>query len=542
MSGGGLARRAGLQAVRLGLLLAALLVLYAPALRGEFISDDRNVILRNRLLTDPEGWRLVWTAPEVNVYEEHYWPMAYTLLWALRQWAGSDPLPYHATNVVLHALNAFLVWTLLRREGVPWAWGGAFLFAFHPVQVESVAWVCQSRTLGAVLFALLAFLVFQRGEGGRVWRGAVRPLLCAAFAAVSLLFKSVTAPLPLLLLLFAWWRRGRMSGGDWLAAGAAGLAVGAVVLFDLRYVRAHGTPGFDLSPGEHIGLMGTVFWAYAGKLIFPFRLGFFYPKWEPVPLVGGAGLLALAVALVLAWRRARRGGARAAAAALAAYCLCLLPVLGLVEFRFLEKSWMADRYQYLASIAPLALAASALGRAGEMMGRRVGSRLPGSADPRAPGAALILAVLGILAVLTFRQAGVWRTEESFWCHAVRISPDSSPAVLALGLILEDRGREPEALNLYDGFLVRHPADAEALATRGALLHRLGRGAQARTDYEASLRLRPDDPRTRHNLGLLLLENGEAAAAVVQFEEAVRLLPAYGRARENLERARAALRH
>ncbi|MDD5630286.1 MAG: O-GlcNAc transferase, partial [Elusimicrobia bacterium] len=194
-------RAAGLWSGAL-LLCALTFCAYLPALRGGFVWDD-DYYAANPLLDQPGALRSIWTLePAPWPYYREY-PVVYTTFWMERKLWGPQPKGYHVDNVILHIINALLIWLLLKRLGLPGAWLAGAVFALHPVHVESVAWIAERKDVLSGLFFLSAFggyLRFEEG-GGRRWYWAALGLFL-----LGLLSKATICVLPVVLLLMRWQR------------------------------------------------------------------------------------------------------------------------------------------------------------------------------------------------------------------------------------------------------------------------------------------------------------------------------------------------
>ena len=134
------------------------LVVYLPALHGDFVLDDTLYVTNNTLNTQADGLRRIWFTLE----SRDYWPVSYSALWLEWHVCGMNPTGYHITNLVLHTVSALLVWLLLSELSIPGAFLAALLFTVHPVNVESVAWISQLKGLLALNFFLLSLLAYLR--------------------------------------------------------------------------------------------------------------------------------------------------------------------------------------------------------------------------------------------------------------------------------------------------------------------------------------------------------------------------------------------
>jgi tetratricopeptide (TPR) repeat protein len=526
------------------LIFASTVLVYLPALNGSFIWDDAGHVTRPDLRS-LAGLGRIWF--EIGATQQYY-PLLHSAFWLEHLVWGDSTLGYHLFNVLLHASTACLFGVLLRRLAVPGAWFAALLFALHPVCVESVAWISeQKNTLSAVLYlgAALAYLRFDGQRTGTSYAAAT------GLFFLALLTKTVTATLPAALLVVFWWQRGRLDWRrdvlpllPWFALGAAsGLFT---VHFERELIGAQGAD-FDLGVLQRCLLAGHVLWFYLGKLIWPVELVFVYPHWTVAATEFSAwAYLASALALLggLVWWRRQSRGPLAAGLLFAG---TLFPVLGFFNvFPFLF-SYVADHFQYLASLAVFALAAAGM--------MRVAARLPRWAR-HAAGAAL-LAVLG---GLSWRQSGMYRDLPTLYQTTIDRNPACWMAFNNLAIAYTDAGRPADAIPLLERALKLRPGYAQAENNLGDALMHLGQPQQAIPYFERAVRLepryfqahnnlgialravdrqpeslaefklalqqKPDYPEAEHNLGLALAELGRTAEALPHFERAVRLKPDY----------------
>ena len=263
------------RALAAGALLVALtLAAYAPALDAGFVWDDDEYVTANATLRTVAGLRRIWLEPGAV---PQYYPVTFTSFWLEYRLWGLAPLGYHLVNVVLHGLNAVLLWLVLVRLRVPGAWFAAAVFALHPMQVESVAWITERKNVLSGLFAFAAVLVWLAGERAG-WR---RDVGVAALFAAAILSKSVTCTLPAVLLLLDWWRHGTLARRTVvrmlpLAVGGAAMA-GMTIWMEQHHVGATGA-AWSLSPAERVLVAGRALWFYPRTLVWPRALPFIYPR------------------------------------------------------------------------------------------------------------------------------------------------------------------------------------------------------------------------------------------------------------------------
>ncbi|MCW5892540.1 MAG: tetratricopeptide repeat protein [bacterium] len=500
----------------LGALVLVLLtvVAYRPALDAGWVWDDDDYVTDNAALRTPDGLRRIWLEPGAT---PQWYPATFTSLWLEWQVHGLDPRGYHRTNVLLHALNALLAWAVLRQLAVPGAFLAAALFALHPVHVESVAWVTERKNVLSGAFFLAALWCWLRAALG----GGRAALWAASFVLYggALLAKSVTVTLPLVAVLLVWWRRGRLERRDLLVAlpfVLVGVAAGLMTIWVERTVVGAQGVHWDLSPQGRVLIAGRALWFYLHALVWPQNLTFVYPRWEvdaAVPWQWLFPLAALGAAAVLWAARGRLGLGPLLAAA--CFAILLAPALGFVDVYPMRYSFVADHFQYLASLAPLALVAAIVWRGGR---------------PAWLAAGVAIAVLG---VLTWRQAHAYRDAETLWRDTLAKNPSAAMAHVNLGMLLYGQGRVQEAVREYEQALAVAPPEADVVGNLGIALHALGRPAEARARFEEAVALAPGDAGVRLNLANGLAAAGEYDRAVAEYLEALRRRPAYPDAHANL---------
>jgi len=518
-------RRSGVAAL---VLLALAAAAYAPALQGGFVWDDDAYVTDNLALRTPAGLARIWLEPGAV---PQYYPLTFTSLWLDYQLWGAAPAGYKAMNVALHGLTALLFWLVLRRLALPGAWLAAAVFALHPVHVESVAWIAERKNvlsgalgLGA-LFAYLGALGARPDAvpGARVRSGRAYALALALFAG-ALLAKTVTCTIPVVLLLVLWWRRDRVARAD-LAALVPFLVLGAgLAAVTVWMERVHVGAAWALTPLERVLIAGRALWFYPATLAWPRDLTFVYPRWtidagawwQYIFPAAAAGAIAGAI---LARDRLGRGPA----AAVLAFAVAIAPALGLIDVYPMRYTFVADHYQYLASMPLIALAVAAAAHAAAR------PRAPGHPAPMLAAAGLLLA----LGTLTWRQIGAYESAETLWRDTLAKNPGAVMAHVNLGMLLQLEGRSAEAEAHLGRALRLAPDDYEINDDLGIVLATLGRSDEARARFAEAIRLAPGAPRPHNNLATLLAREGRPEEAAAHYAEAVRLDPGYADAHNNL---------
>jgi tetratricopeptide (TPR) repeat protein len=508
-----------------GLALATAWV-YSPVWHGGWIWDDPAELTQNPALRADGGLAAIWSgASGVD-----YFPLKTTVEWAEWRCWGGDPAGYHAVNLGLHLLSAFLLWHLLRRLGVRWAWLGGLLFAIHPMAVESVAWVSELKntlSLALVLLALAAHLEFDGRESGRpgAGRGAWYAASLGCFV-LAMLSKSTVAMFPAILLLFAWWKRGRVTRRE-VGAIAPFFGVALVLgLVTVWFQHQRAIAGIPLGLGgwpSRLAVAGLAAGFYLAKGVLPLALSPIYPRWNVSPPSAAQFLPWLGLALAIGWLASRRGNWRRAVwLGLGWFFLNLIPVLGLVPMAYQRISWVADHLAYLSLAGLAGLAAAGAGALQE----RISPRRPW---PLAVGVGVICV---LLAAESHRYAGVFRDEASLWTYTLERNPAAWLAQNNLGKVLYLDGRRDAAAERFRRALELYPDDAEAHFNLALVLADEGRTAEAAAEDAAALRLRPAFPEAENSVGNGHLRAGRPAEAVSAYAEAIRLNPDYPEARAN----------
>jgi tetratricopeptide (TPR) repeat protein len=528
------------------LLFAVTAIAYIPAYRGEFVFDDVTFLVQNNLIRAGNGLARFWFSTD----QTDFWPVTYSSFWLEWRLWGMNPAGYHAVNVGLHIAEALLLWSILRRLGVRGAYVAAFLFAVHPVNVESVAWIIQLKNLLAMLFFLLAVFWFVRAaafggpigpspglrdEGGRAERVWDTPyLLSLGSFALAMLSKGSVAILPLVLLGLIAWRR-RLATRDLVLTLPFFAVAGILAVTDIWFQR-HGTNEVFRDAGalERLLGAGAVVWFYLGKALLPLNLVFVYPQWH---IRAGDPLwwvpLAAAVAATALLYRGRSGRARPGLFAWGYFCTALVPVMGFTDVYFMKFSLVADHYQHLAIIGVVGFVAFAWAA----WDRAEAGKRPHSA--LRPSAAVAAAAILGLAFLTWEQCHIYRDPETLWTRVLERNPGSVLAQNSLGNVLYSSGRVSAAIARYEQELRVDPGVPDAHNNLGMVFAGQGRLPEATAELETALRLKPNYPDALVNLGTVLQKEGRTLEAIADFGKALRLDPSNAEAHSDMGIALAA---
>lgn len=506
-----------------GILVLATILAYQPAWQAGFIWDDDVYVTKNALLTAPDGWWRIWFSLDSP---SQYFPLTYTLFRIQHLFWGQAAGGYHCFNIALHAINALLVWRLLQELRVPGAWLAAAIFALHPVQVESVAWVTELKnvlSLFFVLLALLAWLEFIGEESKPHWKWYFLALVCHALALAA---KSTACTLPAALFLILWLKRKPVRWshlGQLMPFLALSAGMGLLAMWWERYHQ--GTQGklFAFSPLERVLVASHALWFYLGKLFWPANLTFSYPRWIINPSDPLSYLwLALTAGAGAAIAYLRRFVGRGLEVAAMFFALTLSPLLGFIMLYTFLFTFVADHYQYVACLGPIALTAAGISRALE---------LRKNAWPFAKP--LVYGSLSLtLGFLTWRQCQTYSDTETLWRTTIDRNPASWMARVNLGNVLFDKGHNEEGMEQFREALRYGPDCPEAHNDFGFALLGQGQPAEAASLFQEAMRLRPDYDEAQMNLGIALLNQGLTDDAIAQYKEVIRRNPNYAEAHYN----------
>jgi protein O-mannosyl-transferase len=515
------------------LILCATLLAYLPALHGGFLWDD-DAHVPQAGLRSLGGLGRIWFEPGAT---QQYYPLLYTAFWMEHRLWGDAVVGYHLTNTLLHAAAACMVVVIVRRLAVPGALLAGLVFALHPVAVESVAWISEQKNTLSAVFYLGAFLVYLGFDRDR---RAAQYWLALGLFLLALLCKTVTATLPAALLVVFWWQRGRLGWRrdvlpllPWIGLGVfAGLFTASV---EQALVGAYGN-AYALSFLERCLLAGRAVWFYMVKLAWPADLIFIYPRWvidaavwwQWLFILGALGLAGLLYRVAVS-RKADPTAQRTARAPLAGYLFfvgTLFPALGFVNVYPFRYSYVADHFQYLATLGIIVPVAAGLSL--------ILARMPMPA--RSCAQVFLAGLVASYAALTWSQCRMYRDAETLYRATIARNPDCWMARNNLGAILVDQpGRLNDAIAQYQESLRENPEDPEAHSNLGVALSRLpGQLGDAIAQYQEALRQEPGYAMAHNNLGSAWLQvPGRRDDAVAEFQEALRLQPNLVDAHNNL---------
>ena len=513
------------------ILLVLVFACYAYSSQSGYIWDDDAYVTGNPTLRSFNGLSRIWTEPGAT---PQYYPMTFTSFWLEVQAFGMNPKLSHVINAALHAASVLLLWKILRRLAVPGAWVAAAVFAVHPIQVESVAWISERKNTLSLVFGLSSLLMYLRyarigaedhaepaGEGINVALPDDPVRLYRLFLALfvlALLSKTTLGVLPVVIAVILWWKNGRVSGKEWLsllpafALAAIGGSFTSYLEHSPFYVGATGLEWQVSLPGR-IMLMGQTAAFYAYKILWPFPIGyspakgtavwpwfpisFNYDRWtldvsSAVQWFPLAGIIVTAAALFALRNKIGRG----AFAALAIFLIGLLPASGLVIAFPMRFSWVADHFAYVGSIGLIVGVVSALAV--------LLSRLPAVA---AGATGVVLA--GLIAV-TFWHGQSFKDLKTLWERTLQQNPRSWLAALNYGNIARERAST-------DYIRMMQLGDEDA-----AVKNRDEARRRARLWFDEGLRINPNAYEAYTSRGVLDTQEGKLDDALANYHHAAQI--------------------
>jgi Flp pilus assembly protein TadD len=499
------------------LLALAAILTYGGARGAGFIWDDDAFLTNNPLIHAADGLHRFWFTGE----PVDYWPLTSSTLWLEWRLWGMNPLGYHVTNVLLHACEVVLLWRVLAGLRVPGAFLAAAVFAVHPVNVETVAWITQRKNLVAMFFYLVSILLFLRSEdkpprGGRgVLDGAGWLGLSLAAFILAMLGKGSVAMLPFVLVGIVAWRR-PVERNDWIRVAPFFACAAVLVAVNISYtVHAAETVARPGGPLERLLGAGAVVWFYLYKALLPFHLVFVYANWSVraddirwwLPLAGAVGMT------MLLWGMRHRWG-RGWFFAWGYFCVSLVPVMGFTNVYFMRYSLVSDHYAHLALIGAIAPVAAAFA----LLRRRL------AAPGRQWADAAALAAVVALAWLSWRQCAMYTDLETLYRTTIAGNPQAWMPQNNLATVLLKNGRLKEGEAVCRKGLELSPDNAELWNTLGIALDQEGRPAEAIPQYQKAVSLNHGFEEAYNNLGTAFLKTGQAEEAILNYQMALYYKP------------------
>ncbi|MCE0497108.1 MAG: tetratricopeptide repeat protein [Methylacidiphilales bacterium] len=497
-------------------IIIATAVIFWPVLHGDWLWDDAVDIIHNAITKSAYGLWSIWFKPGT---QPDYYPLKASVQWAQWHLWGDDTFGYHVTNIVLHLAASLLVWRLFHKLGLRLAWLGGLLYAIHPAQVESVAWIAELKnTLSMPLFLLsMCFYLDYDGSGSRR-----DYLLALGFFLLAMLSKTTLVMFPVVILLYAWWKRGRFGWNDLKASTPfflVSLTLGWVTLrCGVWYTQLHHLPYPTPEIGilSRLALAGSSLTFYFWKAVWPAHLLPIYSQWkiDPPSLPELLPLPVLVGLLFWFWQH-RAGWGRHVLLGFGYFLIMLAPFVSTRIVGYMDFTWVMDHFLYVPLVGLIGLAVAGLGA------------LDNRAAPglRFAGWAVVATILVLLAGESRAYAEKFASPENLWSYCVTHNPESWMARFNLGAVLVLEGRVDEAIVQFQQALEINPNYAKAYSNLGNALEQKGRVDEAIVQFQKALAIiDPNAAEIHYNLGIALVRKGRVDEAIVQFQNALAMNP------------------
>ena len=551
------ANRAGLQSAAFILLLTlATIASYVQVLDCGFIWDDDAYVTENVNLRDWSGLAAIWFQPGAT---PQYYPLVHTTFWLEYHCWGLNPAGYHVVNCSFHLVSAFLLFKILRHLKLS-PFLAVTLFAIHPIQVESVAWVTERKNVLSAFFycvSALAILKWRLPDFSNSHAGSkAEPnrklqlyywISLAAFVA-ALLSKTTACVLPAAAAVVIWWKTGLVRASDFrklLPFFLLGVSFGLFTASMERWRGGAVGDEFSLTLLQRVFVASHAILFYLSKVFWPRNLIFVYPRWDfdsfhlsqLLPLI-------LCVALTLILIYSARKGRRDFLAIWLLYVGSLFPALGFFNVYPMRYSFVADHFAYL-SMLPLfsgignflaGVIPASISNVRKLGSSTISKNNVGADDRRfffnTSEAAMCLMAVFVLAPLTFAQTSMFRDLETLWRTTIERNPKAWMAYHNLGILLEAKGEKDEALRRYQEAYSIKTDHFLAMNNAGLLQIEQGQFADAEDILRQAISVNPAFDKAHNNLAISLVRQGRLREALVEFDTALAISPDYRNAEVN----------
>jgi tetratricopeptide (TPR) repeat protein len=497
-------------------IVAAVIAAFWPVFSAGFIWDDDTMLTTNPLM---HGLlRTIWFSSEPI----DYFPLTYTSLWLEWRMWGMNALGYHVTNVLLHAASCVILWRVFERLKFPAAWLAALLFAVHPVNVESVAWIAERKNVLAMFFYALTalwFVAFAQTGKNRFYAFSIVAFL------LSLLAKPAAVAWPIIAFGILWFFSNTQSTAPvserfkkniLRVLPFVALSLGASIV--TVWFQNHRAIGNDVIHHHdwptRLATAGGTIWFYLTKAVVPFPLSFVYPMWhiDAHSLTAYVPWIVLCIVTSVLWNFRKTWG-KALLMALAYFILLLAPVLGFLNVYFQRYAYVADHWQYFALPAITVLLAAAMYKL----------------RAQYLGIALVL----VFGAMTFAQCRVYHNEDTLWADTLKKNPNCWLAINNIAFRKQQAGLIDEAYQLHKKSIAIEPIQPEAHNNLGNLLLNAGKLDDALVEIRESIRVDPHYAPAYYNLATIYQQQGKLDEAIAAYRQAVRWNENYAAAYNNL---------
>lgn len=481
---------------------------YSLVFQGDWIWDDESEVTRNEVLPDPSGLPRIWKGEG----SPDYLPVKTSVQWFFYRFAGENATPWHLLNISLHLLDALLVWKLFAAIKLPHAWLGGLIFVAHPLAVESVAWISEFKNTLSLAFLLLSMLAYLRFIEQERW---LPYFLAFALYVLALLSKGAVVMYPFVILLYVWFRQGRITLRDAVRVAPFFGAAFVIGLVTIHFQFNHAIKQEILPVGDAAGRTvraGAAVLFYFWKTVFPLGLIPGYPRWQAGSFLPFLAWPLIFAVLVYLWTKRLTWG-RPVLLGLGFFLLNLFPVLGFIPMSWMRISWVGDHFVYLPMIGLIGLAVWGAGRAYDRF-------------PAYRKTLLVIGgcIMGLLTFTTHGYAGIFVDETALWTYTLDRNPDAWHAHHRIAMIFRRNGDARAAL-FHDSEAVRlRPDLAETRNNYAVSLQKVGDARRAVEEARETLRLGRGNRIYKNTYGDILIRQENYAEAEKVYEDLVKLYP------------------
>ncbi|MBF0449886.1 MAG: tetratricopeptide repeat protein [Candidatus Magnetomorum sp.] len=516
------------------LLFLIAVIAWIPLIQAGFIWDDDTLVTQNPMVLSPKGIYQCW----ISLDTPDYLPLTISSLWIEWRLWGNNASGYHITNVLIHLFTCIIIACIFQRLNWPGGWIAAILYAIHPVNVESVAWIAQRKNVLCIFFTVLSIYSFVRANQEN--RNNVHSFV---FFICALLSKAAAIMLPfwLILLLYFQFKQALQKAMIQLVPFliAAGIFSGITLFF--QYENAMGRIAVRTDNLiERCLFAFQAFLFYLSKVFFPKTLCFVYwIKPDPFQMIMGCSLFFTFIALL--YRMRRQPWSRAGILAFSFYVLNLFPVLGFFDIYFMRFSWVADHWQSLSMIGITSGAGAFLGWIIEQSKNKpvipyafckkeydcISSRRSflfmtsgyQTLFHKTCQVMLILLII-LLAATTHDHCKYYQSEQALWEKTLKCNPRSILPHDRMALIAVASNHYEQAEHYLKTSISIDPNNWEAHMNMGNLYRRMKLNEKAEKQYMAALSIHPSGTEIHINLGNFKAEKGQYTEALNHYKDAV----------------------
>ncbi len=519
-------------------IISLVSISYWPILSAGYIWDDDNYVTNNPTLNSWQGLKDIWLKPGAV---PQYYPLVHTTYWLEYRLWGHNPLGFHIVNIILHILNVIVLWRILKKLHLPWAILTCILFAIHPINVESVAWITERKNVLSGLLYLIALNLYIdylrpiKSDYKRNNRSSIY-LLVFAFYLGALLSKTIACSLPMLIIILQWWQGIKIEKKTILAIlpfFIVGLIMALITInMEHKIVGAVGKE-WQFSLTERFLIASHNWWFYPYKLIWPETLIFFYPQWQVNPGDIRQYLCLLFFILsLLTTIYCLKFGNKAPVTMMMAYTIMIFPALGFINVYPMRYSFVADHFLYLAGIPLITSVVAGIQKVYIIMGYEIKVSKFSFISPLTMIQSLkgvlpyfpIVVVLIVLSFLSWVRCHAFQSEEKLWLDTIAKNRTAWMAHNNLGLLLESHGSPERAVLHYQEAIKIKPDHAGAYANLASAWGKLGNHQQTLENYKLALSHKPNDIHILNNLGNYLSRTGDWEKAIMVYLTALKLNP------------------